>query len=293
MKILTPKKIVGLHATEMPLGLTGQLYAMIDHGGMPGLVHQLDRTNTEWVSLFAGSRDEGALDVAPLLFLVDREETFQGKALLSWICAHGAYSTSVILMESPLLLHPLAFRLAKRLDATLADETEIFLRFFDTRIFEVLLPILSLRQKKAFLDVAYAWWYVNRRGEIVEVEARYADTESELLPLALSDAQETTLLEACELDQVAALLVIFVPNEYNAIEPFARHEFISRNALIAQDFGIKSVQELAFFCSLALLYGEDFIALDGWTAALDEVSKGKSTLGEVAARLEEVNELKA
>lgn len=43
------------------------LYALVDHGAIADPTKRLTRFGVSWTSLFEGSRDEGALEVAPIL----------------------------------------------------------------------------------------------------------------------------------------------------------------------------------------------------------------------------------
>lgn len=75
--------------------------------------------------------------------------------------------------------------------------------------------------------------------------------------------------------------------EYNAVAPPARHGFIMRTIAAARSFGINVTHELAFFCALALLYGESFQRDPQWMTMLEEVKRGRLTLQQAVESLEE------
>jgi len=265
----------------------GHLFALIDHSAMPGLVSKLNKVSTEWLSLFAGSRDEGALEVAPVLFSIEgRDNLFQRKELLKWICSQGTYSSSIIFIESPLPLSELGRRLALRLDATLQGEIDIFLRFFDTRIFEKLMAVLSVEQINAFLNVAHCWWFVDRKGMLQSVEADFSDFEVPTIPLDLTQLQEDAMLDHSIPDQIIGMLTESVPRELENLPIDSRHDFVLRHIAAANDAGIKETHELVLYCALALLHGELFSQEKNWTILLNDVRSKKTSLTEIVQGLE-------
>lgn len=277
MKILSHQDFSVLQNADPSIVAGGQLFALVDHAGIPGLAKQLSKMRVQWLSLFEGSRDEGALEVAPLLFPIDADQnSFQRKALLRWIGERGTFTSSMLFLVSPLSMPELARRLALRLDASLPDEMEIVLRFFDTRVFEQLLIVLSDEQRDCFLNVAHCWWFVDRRGALQYVSATFAETGGCDVPLVLSTKQEAALLDASEPDQVAQLLRTFVPNEYAELVAGQAYDFIIKHMRAARAFGVASTHDHALYCSLALLEGEDFSEREKWSAALEKFGRGTS-----------------
>ncbi|WP_035787539.1 MULTISPECIES: DUF4123 domain-containing protein [unclassified Janthinobacterium] len=285
--MITHLEISNLPFADPSIEFDGQLYALIDNGGLPGLAKQLDRTNARWISLFAGSRDEGALAVAPLLILIDgNQNPFQQQAMLNWICEHGTFTSSILFMVSQLPMAELACRLALRLDATLPDNIDIVLRYFDARVFEQLMVVLSKEQKTAFLSVADRWWFVDRRGKIQPVDAVFSEAEMHKVPLSLTVEQEGMMLDASEPDQVAAFLRPAVPVEYANMAPELRYDFIVRHMGAARMLGIYATHELALYCLMALLHGEKFSIQAPWATVLGEVKSGKSDFTLAVAQME-------
>lgn len=288
MTILTYQDVLGLGGTENYLDVGVELYALVDHAGLPGLVQLLKAKRCRWVSLFEGTRDESALAVAPLLIMIDSEAlAFRTKPLLNWIIEHGRYASSVSFLRSPLPMQELARRLSLRLDVMLPGDMELILRFFDGRVLESLLLSLAPVQKAAFLNVAHHWWYLNRAGEVVSVPAHFAEVDSIEVPLVLNAPQEEQMLTACEPDQIAASLLSCVPNEYQALPPQRRHKYILENVSRGRTLKLSNVYDLSLYCSLALLYGSVFFEHPAWQVALSDVKNGKLTLTEAAMAMEQ------
>lgn len=288
--MLTHQDFSELQSSVASEASEGGLFALIDHAAMPGLTKKLTEMDARWVSLFDGSRDEGALTVAPILISIESTlDSFRRKALLRWIGERGTYNSSMLFMNSSRSMPELARRLALRLDATLSDETEIVLRYFDARVFEQLISILSDEQKSTFLNVASCWWFVDRYGNLRRVDGSWAEVDGPDIPLVLSTIQEGALLDASEPDQVAELLCNNVPDEYACLAPGGNFEFILRQMTVARNFGVQSTHDHALYCSLALLESEDFAEQEKWISALEGFKTGKYSFNE-AIRRAEINE---
>lgn len=258
-------------------GLT--LYALVDHGAIADLTKRLNRFGVSWTSLFEGSRDQGALEVAPILVpLHQHGQALASRSAVNWLCEQGRFTSSLLFLLSPLDTPTLARRLALRLDATLPDNLDIVLRYFDTRIFDALMTVFDEPQQAAFLAVAKTWSSVGRSGTIQTYAASFQEDDSETLPIEFSPAQEKALIELSEPDQVAMLLRSVVPAEYEQIAPVMRFDFLKRHMAAARGYGIGSVQEQALFCSLILTEGEHFAVAPKWLQALTDVAASRMTL---------------
>jgi len=259
---------------------------MVDHAGLPGLAARLTESGAQWVSLF-DSQDPDILSVAPLLVRIDTGQNgIAQRRVVRWAVEHGTYASCLLLMASPLALHQLAPRLMARLEAVLPENMDILLRFHDPRVFEQLMMVLSAAQKQAFLGAAHHWWFVDRRGQLQDVAAKFDQKDAFLAPLTLSGMQESALLDASEPDQVAQLLQSGAPNDYQTLRPAERYDFIVRHMASARGFGVQATHELSLYCLLALLYGEQFASQKNWQAALQDVHEKKMSLTQAAAQVE-------
>jgi len=251
------------------------LYCLADHGGMPGLHRELERAGIDWRSLFAGSSEENALEVAPLLFSVDEALQAGRRSLLGWVAEHGTYTSSMLVLASPLGIDQLTAALAQRLDAVVQDDIEVMLRFFDPRVFEALMPVLAEAGRETFLGIAACWWLLDRRGAVVAYPARLHDMDRFEAPLRFDEAQERTLVVASEPDQVASRLAEIVPAQLLEVPLPERHGFIVAQTSAAKGIGVSSLHELTLYCAAALLDGREFATSAKWRDAIVNVSDGK------------------
>jgi hypothetical protein len=251
-----------------------RLYCLVDHAGMPGLHAELMRAGVPWTSLFAASREAEALKAAPLLFPLDEEARKAHSQLLPWVARHGSFTSSMIMLSSPLALDELGRRLARRMNARISENMEVLLRYFDPRVFEALIPELEADQRDAFTGVADCWWYVDRTGNPVPQRAAYDAADSFDSPIVLSAQQEFALVDASEIDQVAAQVHSTVPDLYMPMGAPQRVAFLRRQMAAANAEGIVATHELALYCGLALMYGEDFSLESPWPEVLEQVRAG-------------------
>ena len=257
------------------------LYALVDHGAMPGLIVQLNKFNVTWTSLFDGSRDEGALEVAPILMQIRAgEQMLSYKAVMNWLLAQGRYSSSLLFLYSPLDTADLARSLALRLDVALPDGVEMLLRFFDGRVFEVLMDVLQAEQKVAFLRPARAWWFVDPLGKLRLCDSWFAETESPLVPLVLNSAQEAALIDASEIDQVAMLLAAVMPSEFESMHEVDRVSFLLKSIATARSYKIVAPNDLTLYCAMALTHGDGFDRDSPWASRFAKISEGLITMND-------------
>lgn len=249
----------------------------------------LIQTNADWISLFEGTKEANALSVAPLLFRIEVDpRNLRHGGLLSWIGERGTYTSSLMFLASPLSLRELARRLTERLEGIISENMEVLLRFYDPRIFEQLLLVLSDEQRSDFLCAASCWWYVDRRGDPQAVHSEFSNTERFTSPLILTASQETELVDRSEPDQVDEQLRLSLPNEYALLALPLRHKFITDQMAAGRHFGISSTRELSLYCSLALFYGSNFAERSNWSSTLIEIQAGKRNLTETVAGLTEL-----
>lgn len=260
------------------------VYALADHGGMPGLHKELARAPVSWRNLFEGSREANAIAVAPLLFSLTDAHERRVPGLANWVAQHGTFTSSLLLVVSPLPIDELAARLARRLDAALPENMNVLLRFFDPRVFEALVQALEPAQLQAFLGVADSWWYFDRRGALVPQASRHVAQDAYAAPLLLTTAQEAALLAASEPDQVAEQLATFVPEPWRGIPLPRRYDFLLRHMAAAREIGLSSTRDFMLYCAVALLEGEEFAVSPKWSELLGRVRRGELALGEAVGQ---------
>lgn len=268
------------------------VFFLIDQGGMPGLYRQLRQTSTCWASLFSGSKEESALEVAPLLILAGANgRLVLSRAIFSWIGGRGTYTSTVMMLVSPTGLEPLQGQLSARLDVLLSEGMEAMLRFFDPRVFESLLTILTNEQAKIFLSPAISWHYVDRVGNFINVKAEYQKSQILSDFLTLSRDQETALLSASEVDQVMQLLDSNVPDLMRKIPLRERANSIFKIIKSAKFQKIESTLHLALCVMVIMIDEKENLSENDWNCissklGFDGVAKLKNTLEKVSVNFE-------
>jgi hypothetical protein len=197
------------------------------------------------------------------------------RSLFEWIGKNGTYTSTVIMLSSPLQIEPLANRLTVRLDVKISEDMKAMLRFFDPRIFEGLMSVLSTEQVASFLAPAERWWYIDRAGKLVSVDARFNVIEELALPLVLSAKQEFDLLDSSEPDRVLASLRENAPELIQKQPLPAQYEFVVTNIQAARSAGLTSIADLVLYNIVVLIKGLDFISGETWSRLMDEI-KSKS-----------------
>lgn len=236
------------------------VYFLLDHAGTPGLHRRLRGSTVPWSSLFEGSQEANAVQVAPFLVLAGSKGRLRMfRHLFRWIGENGTYSSSVVMLTSPLDMATLRHRLAARLDLRLSENMEAMLRFYDPRVLESLFRILPGEQAGAFFSPAESWSYVDRAGKLVSVATVFDAQENFNAPLVLGEKEEFALLEACEIDQVLDLLRQNVP-VLMATLPVAEHStFVDRAIGTAKQYGFDSVYKFSLYAAVGLSQGEAFV----------------------------------
>lgn len=200
--IADPVQLIQGGLPEAVLADGQHLYALIDHAGAPGLVKKLQRdSTTAWSSLFEGSREQGALEVAPILVHLANGGTGSSeRSLLNWLHHACRFSTSLIVLNSSLRHADVALALRKRLNARLPEHVDVMLRYFDTRIFESLIPVLDPAQRAEFLGIASRWQWLDRAGLLQRMDAQEQQGDAWPALFELNTAQQNALIEASSAD---------------------------------------------------------------------------------------------
>lgn len=238
-------------------------YFLLDHGGLPGLHRQLSCASTKWISLFDGTTEAEALDVAPILVLAATNGRVSlSNRIFDWIGQNGTYTSAVIMLSSPLLMEPLKKRLGVRLDVKLSGDFDAMLRYFDPRVLETLVKTLTAEQLVNFFSVAEAWQYVDRGGNIKNISSNFSNRDHFSHPLVLTPEQESILIDGSETDQVLGLLRAHVPQLLEKLPSSNKHERISKMVEASKNDGLTSTLQHTIYAAMALLNEEPFIVSD-------------------------------
>jgi len=254
--------------------VSGDIYMLLDHAGLDGLRQQLARSPLEWKSLFEGTKEANAMAVAPIVVSVVRNGTISvPRSFCKWLGERGTYSSSILILSSPLDLGSLANRLIKRLNVELSENMAALLRFFDPRVFEALMNTLTIEQRELFLCPADQWWYVDRTGIPRNVESVFGENEESSYRLALSADQEFALVDACEIDQVLTLLRERVPSLIESKEYKEFFRSVELNMENAKRIGLSSIEDLALYNIVVLSSDEVFLGSPMWLDILAETER--------------------
>ncbi|MFS2018279.1 DUF4123 domain-containing protein [Massilia sp. CT11-108] len=263
------------------------LYFLLDHGGLPGLYRQLARTSTTWVSLFEGTAEVNSLAVAPILVLAGSDGAVRlPLGLCKWISESGTYSSSLMMLSSPLEIGQLKDRLKARLNVCISGDMDAMLRFFDPRVFESLMGVLDAEQAKVFLSVARKWWYVDRSGAIRSVDSMFNDVASADEALNLSASQEFALVDSCEPDQVLNGLRENASSYLENLDVARQYEFVVSNINEAKSFGLRSLNDLILYNVAVLTVGKSPANESQWSNLMNAVEMEPSKFSELVMCLE-------
>jgi hypothetical protein len=253
---------------------SSNLYFLLDAAGLPGLHRQLLQTSVEWSSLFDCTRESNALQVAPFLVLAGSDgRLLMSRSLFNWIGEHGAYSSSVVMLSSPLGMASLQIRLAARLEVRLSENMDAMLRFFDPRVLESLTKILPSEQAKIFFGAAECWRYIDRTGKLVSVATAFDINENFVAPLLLGKREEFELIEACDIDQVLRLLRENLPRLTATLSPPDQAVLVERAIGTARKQGLNSVYKFSLYAAALLSQGERFAGSPQSACLIEELKR--------------------
>jgi len=264
------------------------LYLLIDHAGMPGLYRKLEKSSASWASLFEETRESGALSVAPLLILLGCNSSLQiNRLLFQWISEQAPNSSAVIMLASHLSIKELKDRLALRLDVKISQDMDAILRFFDPRIFQQLVRILTSDQLAKLCGPAKTWWYVDRTGELVRIEREFQEVDKDCYSLDLSEEQEFSLVSMSEPDQIMHILRMAMPQ----VEPLisgSSYQIIVDSIHAAANLKLDAISDLALYAAMVILRGVEFEELPYWRDVLPDVRAGKISFANAVANSKDI-----
>jgi len=264
------------------------LYLLIDHAGMPGLYRKLGKSSGSWASLFDATRESGAFSVAPILIFLGCNSSLQvNKLLFNWISERAPNSSALIMLASHLSIKELKAKLTLRLDVKISQDMDAMLRFFDPRIFEQLVKILTSDQLAKLCGPARTWWYVDRTGGIVRIEREFQEIDGDGYSLELNEEQEFSLVSVSEPDQVMHILRTAIP-QVESLSSGNIYKIIADSIRAAARLKLGAISDLALYSAMAILRGVDFEELPYWRDVLPDVQSGKITFANAVANSEDI-----
>lgn len=266
---------------------TSNLYFLLDHGGVPGLRQKLSETSTAWVSLFDETKEIGALDLAPVLILAGSNRYVQiANGLLEWIGRKSTYTSTTIILSSPLPIDLMRKRLKARLDVRLSEDMDAMLRYFDPRVLENLGRVLTVEQSSAFFNLAQAWWYIDRVGQLSKIDSEFHLEDDFSPPLVLTQTQEFDLIELSETDQALYLIKKKFPLALAHLPPHGQYIFLQQKVEAAKKLGLDSVLKYVLYIVVPILEEENFVNTSNWQCFLDKLRRNDFDFSEFFASTE-------
>jgi hypothetical protein len=244
------------------------LAAPLQHGSLPGV---LAESPEQLACLMEGEPELQA--VSPHLVAVPADRV---EFVCAWLEQHGPASPCATVIVSTWSLAALTEHLRAFLRVRLPDGDPIVLAYWDPSILATLLgsvdddtlfvpgPVLSERQRQAFLAPVLRWWYWDRAGVLRRVDwlsdAMSVDAGALRPPFRLEQAQVDALIEASVPDGLLLHLNERDPAMFGAIAERERYGFVCRQIERARRHGIEGVGAQMEYCALAARFGEGFEA---------------------------------
>ena len=252
-----------------------RLYLLVDHAGAPGLVAELRRrVAIPWSSLFDDSTEQGALAVAPILVhLPDACANQSELDLLVWLRRACELSTSLTVLHSTLEHDNLASALKRRLNAQLPDHMPVMLRYFDTRILESLVQVLSPAQRNEFLGIASRWQWLDRAGCLRRLDADQLQGDSWPHRFEFDVTQQNALIEASTADALVEQMQAHAADLCRAKTRAELHALAEQCVPKFDRFAIEDIRTQTLYCLTELQLGPAFDMQPAWAAALERVAK--------------------
>lgn len=192
------------------------------------------------------------------------------------------YANAFLFIKSDLPTEQMCSSLRARTFAVLPQNLDVLLRFFDPRVLDRLLGVLTVEQRQAFLSAGTTWAFPDRWGNL-----RMVQTENGLdtftSPLRLDERQESVLIDAGDVDAILSMLLDQQHPSLDPLIPPEQYEAVHAATQQAVSSGIKQFSEQVAFCSLWLELGAGFHEQMPWRQWLQEVKAGKKNFNEVVA----------
>lgn len=258
-------------------------YGLADHALLPNLVQKLKASNTTWANVFGDTSPAETLAVAPILFHLDpTTKTLHQEQLTSWL-AQPEHLDQFILIASPLSLPVLAHGLRNRLDASLEPDLDMLLRYYDPHVFLPLMEAFTATQKRAFLNIAHAWFCPNRQGQMQRYSSEFIEHDLFESPIKLSQAQEDALLEANLIDQVALQIGVIDEDNTSSFRRLSaqeQYQQILAAMNTAKMIDHQNVPDIVLICQSVHKFGISTAKLAAWQALLPAIKENKISLSD-------------
>lgn len=246
-------------------------YLLVDSAGVPGVRTKLLSTTLEWCELFEHILDRAG-SATPVIICTVRAGKIQiSKNFCTWLASRTLTTSTVSFISTPFEMKELQRRLQLRTEAQLPGNVQVLLRFFDTRVFESLLSVLTPEQLDGFLGIAESWGYLNRQGGFIDREVNFAGRDKVDTVLYLDQEQEEKLVESAAVDQMIYTLRENAAEVINKIPIPQQYSSVRQAYELALKGGVKSDVERILCTAMILRYGSECEVRKEWQTTVDNM----------------------
>jgi len=275
------------HSLHSALGgvETSNTFALVDGA----ILRELPaRTRQRWPaskarSLLTGATGAGAAEVGPLLFQLSRQDLEAGLPATLLDEKTGRNAGTILLSE--LELNELSSRLTPLVDVQLADESAMFMRFFDPRVFPFWLALVQAAFSNHLAGMLSRWiyWDAQQTLKVVRFDTHAHERVDASFPLRITSLQEQQLLDACYPFALIERFRLEDPAALAKVPVVERYAFFQDQIERARGHGIEANGELEVYCGLAIELGPLFDEHEALRAPLREVKAGTKLADALAA----------
>lgn len=236
-------------------------YAIVDTAHRPRFNERLEKMGVPYVSLFEGTAESSLLDVAPLIFKYEKQSA--SERLNSELEGFGAIRPAVSFVDAQAELEDVAkhFRQFHLVKVPELGGKDMLLRWYDTRILEAWMAVLTPEQRAAFAGCVDEWRYFDRFGELKTLllpEPLQSGLPA-ITPFRLDQDQYAALLNDCEPDVVIAQLRRIIPDEMRKLPRDVAYKFVKKHVKKANSYAIENTDDVVQYLLLALYTSGGFI----------------------------------
>ncbi len=232
-------------------------YLLLDTAQCLYFHKKLDKLGVRYESLFEGHPEAHFLELAPLLFELNRQEPAHQR-LLKETESIGSHNPALSIIDSSADLATLARHLRHFHLVGLPNSRQLLLRWYDTRILPTWLKVMTPHQQSGFMQNVNQWQYWDRYGELKNL---YWDKSVHPIspPYHIGEDQHQYLLNESQTDSVIAQMRRIIPQQIRKISYKTIHPFLEQHIKSARQLGINSIDDLVQYGLLAIYTSGHFI----------------------------------
>lgn len=223
-----------------------RFYALLDGAQIEGLPFKVKSMAPEAHGALFGVLGKTSLEKVGGWLLEINDEDPRG---WDWTCREALHQPAVLWLQSPLCLADLLGLLAPRMNAKLTRGPEVYLRYYDPRIFTNLVSIL-LPAQAPFLAMAPRWLWLDHACQrcVLETPLDLKAARAFEPPLVIDSEQEKALLDGSLPYEVMAILNAEAPEVLEAIPKNSQYGLLNQGVNRAQAQGAHRLSDLVGVC---------------------------------------------